>query len=176
MISETAQHSAYELAVTVFAPRYYYSRTKGDDEYSKQIVNGKHQDLSQYFFEHIKPVFIKLPTKSNVIVFVPSHKDTVSPTLQSVAYQLQQEFKIPYKNIIRRKGNKKQTSCSSRDERYREVKGAFKIDKRKHHMEGLNVVLLDDVKTTGLTILECAKELKRVGAENVVGLCLSINR
>ena len=39
----------------------------------------------------------------------------------------------------------------------------------------VNVVLLDDVKTTGLTIIECAKELKRVGVKEIIDLCLGIN-
>ncbi len=48
------------------------------------------------------------------------------------------------------------------DERIKNLKGAFKAKERKIPT---NVVLVDDVLTTGTTMRECAKVLKRAGAK-----------
>jgi predicted amidophosphoribosyltransferase len=38
---------------------------------------------------------------------------------------------------------------------------------------GLKVLLFDDVMTTGATLRECAKALKKAGAKEVVALALA---
>ena len=180
MQTETAKYPQFygELSVQVFAPQYYHSTTSNfSDHYSKQIVKGKREDLSAFFFDQIKEVFTKLPFKPNIIVMAPSHLEgKFSPTLHSLALQLSKHYGIPYANIIDRiREGKKLTSCSDRDERYEQVKGAFKVNTVMYSMEGLKIVLLDDTKTTGFTTLECAKELKSAGANDVVAVCLGIN-
>ncbi len=54
-------------------------------------------------------------------------------------------------------------------ERIENVRGAFSInEKLKHVVAGKNIILADDVITTGSTILECAKVLKDNGAGYVM--------
>ena len=53
--------------------------------------------------------------------------------------------------------------------RMENVKGAFTINpKHKNTITGKNIILADDVITTGATILECAKILKENGAGKVI--------
>jgi predicted amidophosphoribosyltransferase len=177
MQTETAHYQQYygDLEIYVFAPRYYYnSKLQKRDSYSKQIVKGKHQDLSSYFFEYVAGIFTDLPFKPDLIVVAPSHeKGSFSPTLDALARKLSKEYGLPYANVVERvREGKKLTTCGHLDERYIQVNGAFCVD---YNMEGLKVVLLDDTKTTGLTTLECAKELKAAGATDVVTVCLGIN-
>ncbi len=40
-------------------------------------------------------------------------------------------------------------------------------------MKGLDLVLIDDVITTGATISECAKALKAAGAKSVTALAIA---
>jgi ComF family protein len=56
-------------------------------------------------------------------------------------------------------------------ERARNVKGAFKAC-RPELVKGKKILLVDDVFTTGATLSECARELKRVGANRV--FCLTM--
>jgi ComF family protein len=57
-------------------------------------------------------------------------------------------------------------------ERRTNVKGAFAV-RRPADIAGKRVLLLDDVMTTGSTIDECAKELKKAGAEAVVAATIA---
>ncbi len=59
-------------------------------------------------------------------------------------------------------------------ERHKNVASAFSIhEKRLADVMGKNIVLIDDVYTTGSTVNECAKILKKAGAGNVYILTLA---
>ncbi|MGP8152596.1 MAG: double zinc ribbon domain-containing protein [Smithella sp.] len=61
---------------------------------------------------------------------------------------------------------------SNRNERKRNIKGAFEVtDKKK--IAGKNIILIDDVYTTGATINECAKTLIKAKAQKVVIITLA---
>ena len=57
-------------------------------------------------------------------------------------------------------------------ERRLTVKGAFSVT-RPDRVAGKRILLLDDVMTTGSTMDECAKELKRVGADVVIAATIA---
>jgi len=61
----------------------------------------------------------------------------------------------------------------SKDERRKNVKMAFAVSDKKA-VKGRNVLLVDDVATTGNTLNECARVLKKSGAEKV--LCVTLAR
>jgi len=74
-------------------------------------------------------------------------------------------------NLLRKmKDNKRQTELK-REERLRNVKGVFEADKK---VGGRNIILIDDVLTTGATLGEARSVLKEAGAKNV--LCVVVAR
>lgn len=53
------------------------------------------------------------------------------------------------------------------------VAGAFAV-RRGHRFDGRSVCLVDDIKTSGATLNECAKTLKEAGASKVFALVLAV--
>ena len=68
--------------------------------------------------------------------------------------------------LVRNRQTEPQIELSA-DERRNNVKGAF-TPARPADITGKRLLLLDDVMTTGSTVDECAKELKRAGASCVI--------
>ncbi len=64
-------------------------------------------------------------------------------------------------------------SLLDRKERLRNQKGAFAIQKRKDKRIPGTVLLVDDVITTGATMNECSKVLKRAGVRRVYAVVLA---
>jgi|SoiMethySBSTD1v2_1073268.scaffolds.fasta_scaffold1022808_1 ComF family protein len=63
----------------------------------------------------------------------------------------------------------------TRDQRRRNVAGAFVVPApRRAGLRGRNVLLIDDVVTTGATVEACARTLKRAGAARVDVLALAL--
>ncbi|MBI3611459.1 MAG: ComF family protein [Nitrospirae bacterium] len=60
----------------------------------------------------------------------------------------------------------------SHEDRRRNVRRAF-VPKRPERIEGRRIVLIDDVLTTGATVNDCARALKRAGAERVCVLTVA---
>ena len=61
------------------------------------------------------------------------------------------------------------------NQRQRNLAGAFAVSLRqKQRIEGRNVLLVDDVITTGTTLNACARMLKRAGAARVDALALAM--
>ncbi len=61
----------------------------------------------------------------------------------------------------------------TRSERLESMEGAFDINTKDKILRTKNVLLIDDVWTTGATMSECAKVLKKVGVGKVWGLVLA---
>ena len=57
--------------------------------------------------------------------------------------------------------------------RAKNVAGAFAV-RRRHQFTGKKICLVDDIKTTGATLNECAKTLKETGASEVFALVLAV--
>jgi ComF family protein len=58
-----------------------------------------------------------------------------------------------------------------RQERLKNVKGAFKVNEKM--IRGKNIVLVDDVCTSGATLIECADELLKSGATSVAAITVA---
>jgi ComF family protein len=76
--------------------------------------------------------------------------------------------------LVRAKATKRQVGLT-RDQRRRNVASAFRVPDRKlADLHGRNVLLVDDVITTGATVNACARALKRAGAGRVDVLALGL--
>ena len=84
--------------------------------------------------------------------------------------QVTKELTIPYKaNVLKRKKNSKFQTTLSREERVKNVMGIFKAENNEE-IKNKNILIIDDVFTTGSTINECSKVLLENGAGRVIAL------
>lgn len=68
-------------------------------------------------------------------------------------------------NLLRIRWTRPQIELKG-EERLKNVKGAFGLKEPKE-IKGKSILLIDDVYTTGATVRECSKVLKKAGAEKV---------
>lgn len=68
-------------------------------------------------------------------------------------------------NLIKVKSTKPQSSLN-RSLRLKNLKNAFSV-RRPEYLKGKDILLIDDVYTTGATINEASKVLKRAGASSI---------
>lgn len=83
--------------------------------------------------------------------------------------------KIPvYKNVLFRVKKTKPQKLLNNQERQTNLNGAFSVSKKWKPVN--NVLLIDDIYTTGTTIQKTAKALKKAGVQKVYFLTISIGQ
>ncbi len=76
--------------------------------------------------------------------------------------------------LIRCKNNPPQAQISNQEKRLANAKDIFQINTlKKSFVKNKNIILIDDVFTTGATLNECAKILKENHTKSIVAVCLA---
>lgn len=116
-------------------------------------------------------------TRPDLIIPVPLHRKRLRERGFNQALLLARTFYpeerriIDFSTLIRQQHTAPQTGLSGKIRRSN-LKKAFRITD-KGRVTGKRVVLVDDVFTTGTTVSECARVLKRAGATKVDVLTLA---
>lgn len=92
---------------------------------------------------------------------------------EELAKELSKVLQVPVLSdvLIKIKQTKSQMSLSKAD-REKNLAGAFTI-KNQEKISNKKIFLVDDVYTTGSTMSECAKILRKSGAKSVWGICIA---
>lgn len=134
-------------------------------KFKRQLAEGR--VLSHLLCEHVIQHSFDLP---EILIPVPLHRLRLIRRGFNQAYELgsyaSRVLGIPLQTSgLRRRRNTAAQSGLSRKQRRRNVRGAFYW--RDRNRPGDHVALLDDVMTTGTTVSECARVLKKAGARRV---------
>lgn len=116
----------------------------------------------------------------DLIIPVPLHKDKMRQRgfnqSEEIAGFIAKETGIQLnKTCLFRVKNTKSQSTLSRQERLKNLKNAFK-GFNINQINGKKLLLIDDIYTTGSTVSECARELKKAGAKKVYVLTIASGR
>ncbi|MHC4171998.1 MAG: ComF family protein [Planctomycetota bacterium] len=76
-------------------------------------------------------------------------------------------------DLVRIRRTKSQPAMASPAARAKNVAGAFAV-RCEHNFTNRKICLVDDIKTTGATLNECAKTLKQAGTSKVFALVLAV--
>ena len=90
---------------------------------------------------------------------------------EEIALGISRQTGLPVISALRRTRDTGTQTRLSRKQRMKNLQGSFEISKAGENLIGKNprgVVLIDDVLTTGSTVNECAKTLRREGIRKVV--------
>lgn len=81
---------------------------------------------------------------------------------QLIAQGVARRRRLPYRETLRRVRTTRQVGAG-REERFRQLEGTFTVHKPQA-LDGRQILLIDDVLTTGATLEAAAKTLKQAGA------------
>ena len=114
-----------------------------------------------------------------VAVPVPLHKEKLSQRgfnqSQLIFQQPLAKHGIPMENLlVRTKATKPQYGLSGQQRR-ENLHQVFELAEKKS-LQGRRILLVDDIMTTGATLLECGQVLKKAGAVDIMGLVIASGR
>ena len=172
------------LCANCLKKRPIYDKARSVFEYNlpskNMILKFKYTGKIEYVYPFVKlmqQAGKDLFKETDVIMPVPMHwKRRLTRGYNQaglLAQELAKQIKCPYDDttLTRFKHTKKQEN-KSLEERNKNVKDAFKItDTNK--VKNKTILLIDDVLTTGATVNNCTKTLKKAGAKAVFVLTIA---
>lgn len=141
--------------------------------------------LTDLFYESLiqnenfnRELKIALPAGGQVFVPVPLFKGKLRKRgynqAEVLSFELAKRFNLKFLDILEKGKNTLSQVNLTEKQRRENIKGAFLMKKGfVGLLENKNIFLVDDVLTTGSTLLEAANVLKRSGAKRVIGLTLT---
>lgn len=138
---------------------YYYS----DSPYARLIREAKYDDrpatarrLGRLYGAELAADGLR--GRFDVLLPVPLHRDKLLKRGYNQSYEiargLAEELDCPVgDNLVAVRAHKTQTRRSGLD-RYKNVEGSFDV-RRPEELDGLTVAVVDDIITTGSTVLDC---------------------
>ena len=134
-------------------------------------------ELADLIADEMSDVYFKYYEKFNIDIMtaVPMRLSAKMSRgydqVDELCKRLTKRINLPYKKLLKQTGKKKpQHMLRSARLRPDNVRGIYSYVS-KEDIKGKTVLLVDDIITTGATVNECAKMLRRAGAKEV--FCLS---
>lgn len=125
-------------------------------------------DFFNLIVDYVEPQYI---IHNDIIIPVPLSKEKLykrgfSQTLH-ISKEIGRYYNLPvYSNILLKYKDTPPQSTLSREKRLKNLEHSFKV-KHKEKIYNKNILLFDDVYTTGATVRECSKVLKENGAKRI---------
>jgi ComF family protein len=117
----------------------------------------------------LKTIYSNMPFKIDYLVPVPLSKERMNSRGFNQSEILAKEINWRYKNLLIKTKNTIPQARSKRAQRLTNLENAFEVCS-KYDIRNKNIVLIDDVCTSGSTLMECAKVLKLAGASKVIAI------
>lgn len=134
-------------------------------------------EISELLGELLYQKLMPLDLPDCLIVPVPLHRKRQNfrgfNQSELIARYIAKKLGLNFADCIRRVRDTKPQVALKREERRKNVVGSFYCN--GDSIIGKNIILVDDVTTTGATLSECAKALKEAGAKRIYGAVVARN-
>lgn len=114
--------------------------------------------------------------KADIICYVPMSKSSKVKRgfnqCEVLAENISREIGIPLSKALIKVKNTREQKTLSKEERMKNIQGAFGV-RDNLGINDRSIILIDDVVTTGATIIECEKILKKYGANKITILTIA---
>lgn len=151
-----------------------------DLKYKKSYTLSK--PLAQFTYWWLKKEGYIEEIKKNIDVIIPipmhrkKHKERGFNQAEKIAQEFAQLSELEFNSniLIKTKKTKTQVEVGIKKEREKNLKNVFTVEPSQvSNIKNKTILLIDDVITTGSTMRECAKTLRRAGAREVCGLAVA---
>lgn len=147
------------------------------NEFLKELVwKYKYQDKN-YFYKFFAEVFIEKIFKNNlnktynILTYIPMHEIALKKRgynqSKLIAEYINKNTLMNIEDLLYKNRNNKGQAYLSKKDRYENVKDIFET---KRSFENENILIVDDIVTTGYTLDFAAKSLKEKGAKKVAAI------
>lgn len=138
-----------------------------------KFKNDRYSVYAHTFAEHLK-IVVENDNKNrkfDLVISVAPRRERMNRSgydqAECLGIALAKLMNLPFeKNVLRQVESRKRQSSLSAEERRENAKDNYRV-KRENIVKGKTVLLVDDVCTTGSTLTECSKVLKKAGANQV---------
>lgn len=155
---------------------YLYSSLKYENIVREKIIAYKFGEAAYLYRTFVKIIIknakiYRFLQSYDIIIPVPMYKTkkNVRGYNQSelIAKEIAKTLNIKFRNnILTKIKNTKVQSTLSKNKRQENVRNVFEII-NKEEIRNKKVILIDDIYTTGSTVNECARVLKKAGAKEI---------
>jgi len=133
------------------------------------------EELSFFLFEHFQMLERKPDFSDFLVVPIPLEKERKKwrgfNQSEILAFEISKFFGLKMENDLLERTKKTLPQAElKREEREENMKDAFSV---KKNFKGEKILLVDDVFTSGATLREAARVLKKKGAKKVIGIVLA---
>lgn len=169
----------------------YLDRVISATEYKNPLIQELIRAFKYHYVKELAPFLSQLLIKSSsecwtshvqhnaVIMPIPLHRIRERTRgfnqAELLAKEISNYFNLPLEtNILKRTiPTEPQANIKNNDEKRKaNIKGVFEINP-EYQVDGKIIVLIDDVATTGATLIEAAKILKKSGAKQIWALVVA---
>lgn len=140
---------------------------------SKLIKDAKYNNakyLIEFFAEKLSLVYFQNYFNADYLIYIPmtekAKKKRGYNQSQILANELSSIINVEVLDVVKKVKDTKRQATLSRKERLKNLENAFKVVDKKN-VKDKNLLLVDDVTTTGSTAQVIAKRLKMAGAKTV---------
>lgn len=118
-------------------------------------------DASDFCITHIPR------EKRNIVLYGYDHAERLAKSVSEICG-------VQYVPLLDRKKKGKEQKYLDGEQRAKNVRNVFRISKSAEQYKDKNIIIIDDVVTTGTSMAECIRELRCEGFEKIKGICIAV--